>query len=100
MSNTKPLKIGNNEHFHINRVEVFTGEDDYVETECISVEVTNHNKLRVSKVIDHNEACSFRPRFEPGVRLFLKCEDDGADYIVTICHHKGSVLFTSEPETP
>ena len=99
MSNIKPLKIGNNEHFHIHKVEVFTGDDDYVETECASIEVKNQ-KLKISKMVDHNQECVFRPRHEPGVRLFLKCEDDGLSYVVTICHHKGLVMTTSKPETP
>jgi len=84
------LLINNEKQLHVERVEVFTGDDDYNETD--SVEVTAHSdQLLIKQLLTRrNKPSDFRLRGEPGVRLFLACES-GKNFILTLAHHKGSL---------
>lgn len=44
--NKNMLVIGGRNSFHIKKVEVFTGDDNYLETDCIDI-VTSGGSLRL-----------------------------------------------------
>lgn len=91
MSVDKSINIsevfGNNTH--INSIEVYTGGDDYTETEMVTVSVVNH-KLKLQKEIDHFSKSENRARFEPCARIYVDTEC-GNRHCLHIYHHKGSV---------
>jgi len=92
------LVIDDNEHFHISKVEVFTGDDDYNETDCIEVQSRGGDKpeLLIKQLLTRkNKPSPNRLRGEPGVRLHIEGEN-GKHYIVTLAHHKGTISTSAK----
>jgi hypothetical protein len=89
------LSINNEKHLHVERVEVFTGDDEYNETD--SVEITSHNELLLIKQLltRRNKPSSHRLRGEPGIRMFLSSES-GDGFVLTLAHHKGSIHVSAK----
>lgn len=87
---SKDIKIGNSENFHVQEVQVFTGNDDYRETEMYSHKMEGE-KLKCLKALDHDQLSPYRTRYEPAVKMILKSEEDHELYQVTISHHKGRI---------
>jgi hypothetical protein len=89
------LSINNEEHLHVERVEIFTGDDEYNETD--SVEITSHNDLLLIKQVltRRNKPSSYRLRGEPGIRMFLNGES-GEQFVLTLAHHKGSIHVSAK----
>jgi hypothetical protein len=89
------IRINNENYLHIQKVEVFTGDDDYNETDC--VEVSSHKEqLLIKQLLTRkSKPSSHRLRGEPSVRLFLDSED-GKKYILTVAHHKGSIHVSAK----
>ena len=86
------LVIDGLNNFHIKKVEVFTGNDDYQETDSIEV-VAKGEKLEAKQLLTKTIRPSpDRIRFEPGVRLHLEIEGTEEILILSLCHHKGCVL--------
>ena len=93
------IEIGeDNQHFHIEKIEVFTGDDESKETELIEI-TTNASylnpKLIAVRKPKHKKLASGRLRGEPGVRIYLLSEDTHNTYCLEFYHHKGSVGFNS-----
>lgn len=90
--NKNMLVIGGRNSFHIKKVEVFTGDDNYLETDCIDI-VTSGGKLEARHLLTNNlKRSEERIRFEPGIRLHLQIEGTDRIVILSICHHKGSII--------
>ena len=88
------LQIGDSDYFHVEKIEVFTGDDSYNETDC--AEITSiSNKLKIARLVDHSARSNFRLRHETGVRIFLEAEDGGR-FCLTVCHHKGMIQLVTE----
>lgn len=91
------LEVGDYDYFHISHVEVFTGDDDYNETDCIEVCASEKKLIAKQTLTPVLRPSKDRIRFEPGVRIYLSTEVPGeAGYILTICHHKGRVNVRCE----
>jgi hypothetical protein len=92
--------IDGKSHFHVKKIEAFTGGDDYEETDCVEITTESRNRLKLARVVEHSKKSSYRSRYEPAVRLFLACEEiDSAEtvsYVLTISHHKGSLCIDAE----
>lgn len=87
--------INESNYLHINRVEIFTGDDDYNETDIIEVHTSN-NKLVAKKLLTETiRSTKYRVRGEPGIRLFIDSEN-GEGFLLTICHHKGNIHVATE----
>lgn len=89
--------IGGVENFHVEAVDVFTGDDDYMETDRYSLtpDELNKTKLVVGHVMREGKVKSpggFRVRHEPGVIMNLVSED-GNEYSLIISHHKGGLMI-------
>lgn len=88
------LKIGESEWFHIKEIEVFTGDDEWNETDSISI-VTDKDKLRLSKKVYMNPVrTKCRVRNEPAVRLHIESELDHHIHKIEISHHKGQIRIS------
>lgn len=91
------LSLDDEKYLHIKKVEVFTGDDDYNETDCIEVQSQKENLLIKQLLTRKNKPSSHRLRGEPGIRVFVQAEN-GKHYIVTLAHHKGSIHVTAKEE--
>lgn len=95
VENEEPLQINEDIHLHIESVEVFTGDDDYKETDRLIIDVKkdeNGPQLEVArKVYMRPQSSGKRLRFEPGVRINISSEH-GEEYALIFSHHKGSIL--------
>lgn len=90
--NHEQLVIDGYNNFHIKKVEVFTGNDDYQETDSIEV-VSKGDRLEAKQLLTKTvKPSSERIRFEPGVRLHLELEGTEEILILSLCHHKGCVV--------
>ena len=92
----KTLNINDFNNFHIQQIEVFTGNDDNQETDCIEV-YAKGDRLVAKQLITNSITKSLeRIRYEPGVRIHLQCETSNPgiteSIVLTICHHKGNVV--------
>jgi len=87
------IVLGPREHLHIEKVEVYTGDDEYMETDSFAIESDKDNKgkLIIRNSFQGKTEASARIRFEPGVRLFLSAED-GGHFVLDIRHHNGSII--------
>lgn len=74
-------------NFHVEKVEVFTGDDNFHETDCVEIHAKD-KKLLVKKHLEYFEESNFRLRSEPGVRIYLNSED-GVSFYIEFAHHKG-----------
>ena len=89
------LNLGQESGLHIKSIDIFTGDDEYKETECVSV-TSKGSSLLMSRRIEPKETESqFRLRNEPGVRLFIEGEY-GGQYVISVNHHKGAIYFKLE----
>lgn len=89
------LFINNEKHLHIGVVEVFTGDDEYFETDCVEIESEN-DTLHVKQILTRrNRPSCYRLRGEPGIRAHIM-DESGRRYILTIAHHKGSVHINAK----
>lgn len=85
------ITINDHKHLHVRAVDVFTGDDDYNETDLVEI-TTVSNKLVVKKTLsDVVKKSELRIRGEPGVRMYLESEDQES-FILSIGHHKGQLL--------
>jgi hypothetical protein len=89
------LSIDNEKHLHIKKVEVFTGDDEYNETDCIEVQSEKENLLIKQLLTRKNKPSEHRLRGEPGIRVFVRGENDKG-YILTIAHHKGEIHISAK----
>lgn len=89
------LSIDNEKYLHIKKVEVFTGDDDYNETDCVEVESHKENLLIKQLLTRKNKPSTYRLRGEPGIRVFVEGEN-GKNYIVTVAHHKGNIQVSAK----
>lgn len=85
------LTLKKDQKLHITRVEVFTGDDEYLETDCIEV-TASQEKLRIKKYLEHLVPVTMRIRSELGMRVYFSSEN-GNNYYFQMGHHKGSVAF-------
>ena len=82
------------EYGHIYKVEVFTGDDDYQETDCIVATHGANDQLHLARRLEPKIIHSdLRLRGEPGVRVFINSEE-GPSVYVRIGHHKGQIFLT------
>ena len=93
--NGDTLSLNNDQYLHINKVEVFTGDDDYNETDLIEVETINEKLIAKKTLTESVRPSKYRLRGEPGIRLLVASES-GPRYRVTIAHHKGNIIISSE----
>jgi hypothetical protein len=98
------LVFEGNDNFHIEEVKVFTGDDQYTETDAY---VLRNNKRRpeqldVMNMIPRSDArTEFRLRHEPAVCLTLSVENDPDKKVyLTVAHHKGCVRLSLMGGTP
>ena len=95
------LKIKDEQNFHIFKVEVFTGDDSYHETDSYTLSNKQENpdelELVQQKPITPKKS-DYRIRNEPGVRIHLVPENVNDRFVLEICHHKGSVYFNMKKE--
>lgn len=89
------LYIDGNINFHIHKVEVIAGDDGYKETDMIEVISKNFRLVAKRNIEEHNQKSKLRLRDEPAVRIHLESEDS-QKYVITIGHHKGSVMVFTE----
>lgn len=89
------LLINNEKHLHVKHIEVFTGDDDYNETDCVEVQAHNDLLLIKQLLTRRNKPSSHRLRGEPGVRMFLESEN-GKQFVITLAHHKGSIHVSAK----
>lgn len=91
------LSINNNDHLHLEKVELFTGDDDYNETDLLEAHVHRPTtKLVIKKTLsDVLKPSPYRLRGEPGIRAHIKSED-GRTYVLTLAHHKGNILVSAK----
>jgi hypothetical protein len=89
------LSIDNEKYLHIKKVEVFTGDDDYNETDCIEVQSEKENLLIKQLLTRKNKPSNHRLRGEPGIRVFV-CGENGKHYILTVAHHKGNIQVSAK----
>lgn len=96
------LCVNGEPNFHINEIEVFTGDDDYNETDCVQLKSISE-KLQVTLASPlTNKKSPYRLRNEPGVRIKFTSEDDQKLRTLLICHHKGGIyihLLDNKEET-
>lgn len=87
-------------NFHCTAVDVYTGNDDAEQTDCIEVLPCSKNKgsLEVSRKLNRGKiGLPTRIRGEVGVRLFLESEHSGDVFCVDIAHHKGRIeIYTQQ----
>lgn len=81
------------QNFHITKVEVFTGDDNYQETEGFSIVPGENGKLKGTKFqhLEPKPKNTHRLRDEPAVRIFLESENLGSTRVIEIAHHKGEI---------
>lgn len=83
-------------NFHIQAVEVFTGDDEGCETDCVRAvtKFEDYNSPGILELSRREDVASslYRLRYEPGVRIFLKSES-GESFCLSVSHHKGGVYF-------
>jgi len=89
------LQVGHDTNMHIQKVHVFTGGDDYEESDTVSVTPAEMGKLTVMRLNRAGLPTLTRTRGEPAVRLYLDMEN-GEAAVVTISHHKGNIIFHAE----
>lgn len=84
------LEIEGVDNIHINSVEIFTGGDDYKQTDSVIIKVLG-DKLNIQNNHKKNTETPTRIRMEPGLKIHLSDETDGPGYILTLSHHKGNI---------
>ena len=92
---------GHGSNYHIEKVEVFTGNDRGEETDSIEIRpmLSVPNKLEIlHKFIGRPRDIGYRVRGEPSVRLFLRSEETHKLLTLTICHHKGRQMLSVKEE--
>jgi hypothetical protein len=89
------LTINNCDHLHISQIDVFTGDDNYIETDSIEV-TTTKEKLCVKQLLTtHPVKSEMRIRNEPGCRIHIDSEE-GTRFLLTVSHHKGSIQISTK----
>ncbi len=89
------LQVGHDTNMHIQKVHVFTGGDDYEESDTVSVTPAGDGKLAVARINRSGFPTMTRIRGEPAVRLYLDMEN-GEAAVITISHHKGNIFFHAD----
>jgi hypothetical protein len=89
------LSLDNEKYLHIKKVEVFTGDDEYNETDCIEVEAHKGNLLIKQMLTRKNKPSCHRLRGEPGIRVHVAGEN-GKQYILAVAHHKGNIQVSAK----
>lgn len=82
-------------NFHVTKMEIYTGDDDYNETDCLVVTEKLGSLEAQQRVFPKTRKSKNRIRHELGVRIFLMSEN-GHLYCLDICHHKGTLVFQVE----
>lgn len=87
------VEIDGETNFHIESVEMFTGNDEGEETDNYSA-ISKNCELKIARrIVPAAVKIPFRVRGEPGVRVNFVQECGTRQFTMTICHHKGSIFL-------
>lgn len=84
-------------NYHIQHCEIFIGDDNAFETDCIRAKASSSNPQKLDmhrEIIDQPKQAPGRLRNEPGVRVLIQEETDiESKFYIEIFHHKGVVYL-------